>query len=196
VTFRDIPGRNVMRPIYELALANTRPNGIWVEVGVALGRGIAEMARILIDAKRHDVKLFAVDPFGGYARNGEQAAMAEAAGGDWALFLHHMQANAPEELRRIHILRADSTAAALAIREPLDLVILDADHTYHAVREDIDAWYPLVRSGGIIGGDDHHPVQFPGVEQACRETFGAPGTGYVVDDNNPHRWPVWHMVKP
>jgi len=195
VSYQNIPGRNVMRPIYELALANTRPNGVWVEVGVALGRGIAEMARILIDAKRHDVKLFAVDPWGGYARNGEQAAWAEAEGGDWALFLKHMQANAPEELRRIHVIRADSVAASMALRDPLDLVILDADHTEHAVTEDIGAWLPLVRPGGIIGGDDHSEQHFPGVRKACEKFFGPAPAGYSVDDNNAHKWPVWwHVV--
>lgn len=194
MSYHDIPGRNVMRPIYELALANTRPNGIWVEVGVALGRGIAEMARVLIDAKRHDVKLYAVDPWGGYARNGEQAAMAESQGGDWALFLNMMQANAPEELRRIHVLRADSAAACLAIREPCDLVILDADHTEGAVTEDIGAWLPHVRMGGIIGGDDHSEEHFPGVRLACERFFGPAPQGYTVDANNAHKWPVWWKV--
>ena len=194
MSYQNIPGRNVMRPIYELALANTREGGVWVEVGVALGRGIAEMARVLIDAKRHDVKLYAVDPWGGYARNGEQAAMAEAQGGDWALFLNMMQANAPEELRRIHVLRADSAAAALAMRDPCDLVILDADHTEGAVTEDIAAWLPHVRMGGIIGGDDHSEEHFPGVRLACERFFGPAPQGYTVDANNAHKWPVWWKV--
>lgn len=195
MTYHHIPGRNVMRPIYELALSRTPQGGAWVEVGVALGRGIAEMARILLDAGRHDVKLYAVDPFGGYARNGEQAQWAEAEGGDWALFLKHMQANAPDELRRIHVIRADSVDAARVFRDAsLDLVILDADHVYRAVREDIDAWLPKVKPGGVIGGDDHHPVQFPGVEQACTETFGPAPGGYTVSSDNHHGWPIWWKV--
>lgn len=36
----------------------------------------------------------------------------------------------------------------------LDFVYLDADHSYAAVISDIEAWYPLVRSGGIICGHD------------------------------------------
>ena len=192
MTYHHIPGRNVMRPIYELALSRTPQGGKWVEVGVALGRGIAEMARILLDAGRHDVTLYAVDPWGGYARNGEQADMSEKHGGDWGLFLDMMQANAAHELRRIHVVRADSTQAArLFDADSLHLVILDADHTEHAVTEDIGAWLPRVRKGGIIGGDDHDETHFPGVRKACERYFGPAPRGYTVSAENEHRWGVW-----
>jgi len=35
-----------------------------------------------------------------------------------------------------------------------DLIYLDADHTYEGVTEDIEAWYPKVRIGGFLLGDD------------------------------------------
>ena len=36
----------------------------------------------------------------------------------------------------------------------LDWIYIDALHTGEALLQDLDAWYPKLRSGGIISGDD------------------------------------------
>lgn len=58
----------------------------------------------------------------------------------------------------------------------LDLVFIDADHSYAAVRADIDAWMPKVRAGGILAGHDYNNTTkygnyFKGVDRAVEETF-------------------------
>ena len=54
----------------------------------------------------------------------------------------------------------------------VDLLSIDAAHTFEAVYADIRNWWPLVRRGGTVFGDDFIP-EYPGVEQAvtrfCRE---------------------------
>ena len=52
----------------------------------------------------------------------------------------------------------------------VDLVFIDANHTYEHVKEDIEAWYPKIRDGGILSGHDFNG-DFPGVEKAVREYF-------------------------
>lgn len=44
----------------------------------------------------------------------------------------------------------------------LDFVYLDANHAYKAVQEDLEAWWPKIKSGGILAGDDYGP--FPETE--------------------------------
>ena len=39
-----------------------------------------------------------------------------------------------------------------------DLVFIDGDHSYDAVTEDIKAWLPKVRNGGILCGHDYEPM--------------------------------------
>jgi len=169
----DIPGRYAMRWVIDDALARTPHNGIWVEVGVALGKGIAYMGHVLREAGREDVKLYAVDPWGGYARNGEQQATGSPSKhGDWQLFLESMRDNAPDVLARLHIVRAKSfDASALFPKGTVHLCIIDADHVYEAVQEDLYSWGPCIAPGGTIGGDDH-TADFPGVERACKDYFG------------------------
>ena len=57
----------------------------------------------------------------------------------------------------------------------LDMVFLDADHSYEGVRADIKAWLPKVRRGGWIGGHDYgndEPAyDFSGVKRAVNEAF-------------------------
>jgi hypothetical protein len=71
---------------------------------------------------------------------------------------------------RIEILRLRSQDAAQLVPNGLDLVYIDANHAYEGVKSDIESWYPKVRSGGIISGDDYH--YYPGVVQAVDEFFG------------------------
>jgi hypothetical protein len=37
----------------------------------------------------------------------------------------------------------------------LDVVYLDGDHTYQGVKQDLEAWWPKVRAGGYLCGDDY-----------------------------------------
>lgn len=49
----------------------------------------------------------------------------------------------------------------------IDAVWLDAGHSYPEVRDDIQAWWPKIRNGGILGGDD---FDMAGVTLAVRES--------------------------
>jgi len=53
----------------------------------------------------------------------------------------------------------------------LDFVFIDADHRYEAVKQDIEAWLPKIRTGGILAGHDYS-AHHPGVKQAVQERFG------------------------
>lgn len=39
--------------------------------------------------------------------------------------------------------------------ESIDFVYIDGDHNYESVSADIEAWYPKIKSGGIISGHDY-----------------------------------------
>lgn len=57
--------------------------------------------------------------------------------------------------------------------ESIDMVYIDAIHTYEAVRQDLLNWYPKVKKGGIISGHDYQE-SFPGVIKAVNEFLGHP----------------------
>lgn len=66
-----------------------------------------------------------------------------------------------------------STQAARSFAdESLDAVIIDANHNYEFVRDDLAAWLPKVKRGGIVAGDDYRNPSWPGVERAVTEAIG------------------------
>ena len=70
--------------------------------------------------------------------------------------------------------KCDSITAAKDFEDgSLDLVYIDAMHTYDAVKTDIEAWLPKVRKGGIISGHDYQKG-WDGVVLAVNEKFGKP----------------------
>lgn len=47
-------------------------------------------------------------------------------------------------------------AAKLIAKESIDFIYIDARHDYCGVMEDLEAYWPLLRPGGIIAGHDYH----------------------------------------
>lgn len=192
MSWQDIEGRAAYLWIYDEFLKQAPHGACIVEVGVALGKSVAYAASKCIELKRHDVRIYAVDPFGGYARNGEQQkAGPPTPDGDYHLFEASMREHAPEERARINLLRLTSLEAATCFarrtwRLP-HLVVLDADHTFEAVRDDIEAWRAVLAPGGWIGGDDYEEEAFPGVIRAVKECFGP----LPVEVRREQDWGTW-----
>jgi predicted O-methyltransferase YrrM len=108
--------------------------GRGVEVGVFQGAYSAH----LLSAWRGR-ELVSVDPWEGADEAAEQARRTLARFG-----------------ARSVIWRSTSLEAAEQIEDAsLDFVYIDALHDYDSVREDLEAWYPKVRGGGILAGHDY-----------------------------------------
>ncbi len=57
---------------------------------------------------------------------------------------------------QVVILRKSSVEAAESLADrPLDWVYIDGDHTYEAVKADLEAFRRVIRPGGVIAGDDY-----------------------------------------
>jgi Methyltransferase domain len=71
-------------------------------------------------------------------------------------------------------IKADSDeAVGLFADASLDMVYIDALHTYDVVRRSIDLWQPRLKADGVMAGHDYS-VYWPGVMQAVNEAYGAP----------------------
>ena len=58
--------------------------------------------------------------------------------------------------RRVQIHRASSTAASCSFQNDyFDWVYIDGNHRYEFVKQDIESYYPKVKAGGLIAGDDY-----------------------------------------
>jgi Methyltransferase domain len=57
---------------------------------------------------------------------------------------------------KVTVLHMRSTRAARLIANTIDFVYIDGDHTAAGVTADIETWFPKVKSGGIVCGDDYN----------------------------------------
>jgi hypothetical protein len=78
----------------------------------------------------------------------------------------------------INPIRCESVKASeLYDKESLDFILVDAAHDYDNVLLDLQYWYPKLRPGGIIAGDD---LPWEGVTRAVSEFFQ---NDYLTTDN-------------
>ena len=138
-------------------LALLPAEGACAEIGTWRG-GFA--AVILAD--RRPRRLYLVDP---WEHRGEEAYEKASyggrmEGGQQALDAMHEEvlARFRDEIAegRVTVVRRRSLQAAAEIEDgSLDWVYIDGDHSYEGVSADLAAWFPKVRAGGFLAGDDY-----------------------------------------
>lgn len=89
---------------------------------------------------------------------------------------------------RAKIMAMTSAKAAKKVKDgSLDLVFLDADHSYPGIKADLELWVPKVKPGSWIGGHDYRNVtpdyDFSGVDRAVEEWASAWGVPVEADLN-------------
>jgi len=77
---------------------------------------------------------------------------------------------------------------------PPSLVFVDANHAYEAVTRDLEAWWPLLPTGGLLAGSTfiNDPSRNIGVRQAV-EDFMRPRGIQIMETTEP--LPSWIVVK-
>jgi len=172
---RRLPGPQTDRP------------PVMAEVGVWRG---ACSSNVL--SRHATVRMYLVDtwrapePGSSYADSGDQLAALNQENFDDAL--ERTKRATRSHGARCVIVRQPSLRAAKMIRPGLDLVFIDADHSYEGCQADIEAWRGLVRDGGWLGGHDIDHEQFPkwNVGQAVREFVEREGCRLELGDD--HTW--------
>ena len=201
MAWSDITGWYGFEHTYRRAVDAAQDGDVFVELGVAFGRSVAHLARMCIDNGKK-VKIYAIDPWtdDNWAATeeddpckvwpswgGEDAEKVKRIGGPYSAFLDSMRTHAPEELEYIKPLRLYSyEAAKLFAPGSLKLCMIDANHFYKPVLEDILTWMPKVRPDGILAGDDYSDADFPGVVKAVKEVFGP--DGYQIEGSYRTTW--------
>jgi len=95
--------------------------------------------------------------------------------------------------------------------EYFDFIYIDADHSYESVKQDIEAWYPKCKVGGIFSGHDYvldkdvltvgkYPVEYYrekyGVKEAVDELCEKYGIEIMLTKFKRRCPRSWYFVKP
>lgn len=130
-------------------------------VGIEIGTCRAESTFDILDKCSNVLKLYTVDPYKAYD--------------DWAgeisqevidKFMMIAQENVKPFDDRVQMIRDTSINVAKKIKTilntkdetPFDFIFVDGDHSYEATLADCEAYYPLLKTGGIFCGHDYQAL--------------------------------------
>lgn len=143
-----------------------------VEVGSWKGRS----SRAIADNLPEGAKLYCVDTFTGSSGEPDAHATAKDREGDdvFMSFFHNLHDHL--DAGRVMPVRMMSIHAAETLNNLRpDLIFIDAAHDHESVKQDIEAWLPLLKEGGLFCGHDYYAegegLYWIGVRQAVEEKF-------------------------
>jgi predicted O-methyltransferase YrrM len=138
-------------------------HGIIVEIGVWQGRSLQAILDVCRD---NNNRVFAIDNWNPPA---DDPDYAEARDADiYAIFLRNLERLG--HTATVEVIRDESVRAAARFADgSVDLLFLDADHNYEAVKRDIYAWLPKLKDHSCLCGHDYTFRE--GVRQAVHEIF-------------------------
>lgn len=188
--YQHIKGWFGFAPAYEVLVANLpgeRPSLV-VELGTFLGRSSAFLGVEIANSGK-PVILVCIDRF-------PESRLSPLYPSDTfeAEFHRNLEPVANALGNRFRVISGDSADNAKEFEdESVDAVWIDADH--EAVLRDIDAWWPKLRVGGLMGGDDwawtDTQGNYPVCEAVIRRFGGRAQTGCLKTLG----WPWWWVRK-
>lgn len=165
-----------------------------IEIAMEIGTWRGDFAAVICE-KLSPNKFYAVDPFAlyeGYTDKPDQTEFANQNNLDvlaarTAQRISSMLPNGKSSLIRDFSCNVVDTFAD----NSLDVVYIDADHKYDPVLADISAWYPKIKPGGVLCGDDYidgsHIEKF-GVIPAVNDFASQHGLKFAVTSGHNPTW--------
>lgn len=162
--FDDFGWYNNAEPIKVIFSKNPKIK-IAVEVGCFMGKSTRHIAKLL----PKDGKIYAIDHWKGSEEN--QPGQSSWYSGVSRLYEHFLSNAIHENLaHKIIPMKMDSLTASKKLKVKPDFIYIDASHDTESVLNDLRAWYPFVKSCGIICGDDYlWPSVAKAVDQFAKE---------------------------
>mmetsp|Transcript_18159 Transcript_18159/g.33756 ORF Transcript_18159/g.33756 Transcript_18159/m.33756 type:complete len:258 (-) Transcript_18159:31-804(-) len=165
--------------------------GAWAEIGVCQG----DTSRKILE-RGPQSQLLLVD-----AWDAVDIYTAEEGARNLEITIENLAHIAPE---RYTMLRMSTSQAVSQVADAsLDFIYLDAGHMYADAKQDINAWWPKLKPGGIFAGDDYYNgfvldagYTF-GVRDAVEEFFGNINHRvYATDaEGSEEAFQQWYVLK-
>jgi hypothetical protein len=147
--YENIEGWFTFPELYKNIVANSNDNAHLVEVGTWFGKSASYMAVEILNSGKK-IKFDCIDTWDG---SEEHKNLDVIKNNDlYNSFLKNIEP--VKEI--INPIRLPSLEAVKLYEDnSLDFVFIDASHQYEDVKNDINAWYPKVKAGGILAGHDY-----------------------------------------
>jgi len=183
VNGHDIFGYSRYINFYRDIVISAEDDALFVELGSFLGQSTAAMAAYIKSSGKR-IRFDAVDIFelSDFSDSVHFKAVEDHGGDFLAAFKTNLEK--AQVIDAVTIVKATSLEAAATYEDrSISFIMIDASHTYEDVIDDISAWYPKLKLGGIMSGDD---LDWPDVKRAVDDTC----KNYAVYDRS-----TWYFKK-
>ena len=130
---------------------------VCAEIGVYKGDFAARIMRIVQPQKLHLIDPWKYEPSATYGESlygGETGASQANMDSIFDGVLRRFHRQITTEVVRVY--RSDSVDASAAFPDDyFDWIYIDGNHQYEFVKRDLEAYYPKVKQGGYLTGDDY-----------------------------------------
>lgn len=159
--------------LYSKMVDEFSSGSIFVEIGSWKGKSSAYMAVEIANSQK-DIQFVCIDTWEGSVEHQNKEELQNL----YDVFISNMK---PVEKYYRPIRLKSLQAVNLFTDNSLDFVLIDASHEYEDIKNDILAWYPKVKIGGVLAGHDYYENnEFgSGVKKAVNEIF----TEFEVSEN-------------
>jgi len=162
--YKNIPGWFSYEYIYKDIVEQSEDGSLFVEIGSYKGMSSAFMAVEIINSNKN-IKFECIDPMelgiGSWSCNDEeQQGYSEK---DF-----HQRLDSVKGHYKLHKMTSNQ-AAELYEDGSIDFLMIDGDHGYEAVFQDITNYLPKMRSGGLIAGDNAYEND---IQRALQDAAG------------------------
>ena len=158
--------------LYEAARSIEGQDPTVVEIGTWLGKSAIVLGKAVQDRK--NAKVICIDPFNAEGDRGSRRVyerirrsmnqtLEEAC-------LQNIKENGVDGV--VQLIKGYSHDVVLSWNQPIDLLFIDGNHDYAAVRRDFDDWTRFLVRGGLLVMDDVYPSGkvHPGPIRVVRES--------------------------
>lgn len=167
--------------IYKHVVDTAEDGELFVEVGSFKGRSSAFMAVEIANSGKK-IRFDCVDTWAGSVEHqaGAECEVKEVVEGTlYETFLNNLK---PAE-GYFNPVRMTSLEAAQQYEDnSIDFIMIDGEHSYEAVKADIQAWLPKMKNGGVMTGDDAFSMEVRKAAQECLREHGVefPGVHFYA----------------
>lgn len=162
--FQKIEGWFTFPYLYSQLVLALPQNGTFVEIGSWKGQSLAFFIVESINQKK-TLNIHAVDTWAGSDEHKSETSVVSD-----TLFDTFKQNIAPVADHFTPHRMTSAQASRLFAPLSIDAVFIDASHAYADVKEDLQLWYPKVKSGGFVSGHDYSQA-WPGVIRAVNDFY-------------------------
>jgi len=153
--YYDIPGWFNGHEQYDKAVDFCPQNGKILEIGCFYGRSTTYMCTNIVNTKRTDINVWALDTFKG---SSEHATLKDFVGKDGTFYektKEHLKSFIDQGFLHLVKSRSDDQKTLDSFDDKFfDTIIVDGAHEYDQVLDDIENWWPKLKDNGVMLFDD------------------------------------------